>query len=88
MVGFLDPCNGIDDGYHWVLLHEGIDGGWWRLDGSECCCPFGITFGPGKRRNLSLALFGAMAPVGAAGGSLVSGAFVQNTEWKWLFFFL
>lgn len=48
----------------------------------------GITFGPGKRRNLSLALFGAMAPVGAAGGSLVSGAFVQNTEWKWLFFFL
>jgi MFS family permease len=48
----------------------------------------GITFGPGKKRNLSLALFGAMAPVGAAGGSLVSGAFVQNTEWKWLFFFL
>jgi hypothetical protein len=48
----------------------------------------GITFPPGKKRNLSLALFGAMAPVGAAGGSLVSGAFVQNTEWKWLFFFL
>jgi MFS family permease len=36
----------------------------------------------------AMALFGAMAPVGAAGGSLVSGAFVQNTQWKWIFFFL
>jgi MFS family permease len=48
----------------------------------------GITFPPGKQRNLSFALFGAMAPVGAAGGALVSAVFVQLTEWKWVFFFL
>jgi MFS family permease len=47
-----------------------------------------LTFPPGKKRNLSLALFGAMAPVGAAGGSLISGIIVQLTEWKWLFFML
>lgn len=48
----------------------------------------GINFPPGKKRNLGLALFGCMAPVGAAGGSLVSAVLVQLTEWKWLFFFL
>jgi len=48
----------------------------------------GITFPPGKKRNLGLALFGAMAPVGAAGGSLVSAIVVQLSEWKWLFFLL
>jgi MFS family permease len=37
---------------------------------------------------MGLALFGAMAPVGAAGGSLVAAAFVQEVQWKWLFFFL
>jgi hypothetical protein len=29
-----------------------------------------------------------MAPVGAAGGSLVSAVIVQLTEWKYLFFML
>ncbi|KAL8684577.1 MAG: hypothetical protein Q9218_008235, partial [Villophora microphyllina] len=48
----------------------------------------GITFSPGKKRNLGLGLFGAMAPVGAAGGSLVSAVIVQLSEWKWLFFML
>jgi hypothetical protein len=48
----------------------------------------GITFPPGRRRNIAVALFGACAPVGAAGGSIVAGAFVQETQWKWLFFFL
>jgi MFS family permease len=48
----------------------------------------GINFPPGKQRNLAMGLFGAMAPVGAAGGSLVSAVFVQLTEWKWTFFFL
>lgn len=48
----------------------------------------GMTFPPGKQRNLSFALFGAMAPVGAAGGSLIAAVFIQLTEWKWLFFFL
>jgi len=48
----------------------------------------GITFSAGKKRNLGLALFGAMAPVGAAGGSLVSAIVVQLSEWKGLFFLL
>ena len=46
------------------------------------------TFPPGKLRNIAMGSFGAMAPVGAAGGSLVSAAFVQQTEWKYLFIFL
>ncbi len=48
----------------------------------------GITFPPGTKRNIGFALFGAMAPVGAAGGSLVSGVMVQLLEFKWLFFML
>ncbi len=46
------------------------------------------TFPPGKQRNIAMGLFGAMAPIGAAGGSLIAAVFVQLTEWKWLFFFL
>jgi MFS family permease len=48
----------------------------------------GITFPPGKKRNLALALFGSMAPVGAAGGSLVSAVIVQLSHFKWMFFLL
>ncbi len=48
----------------------------------------GINFPPGKQRNLAISLFGAMAPIGAAGGGLVSGVIVQLSEWKWLFFLL
>lgn len=48
----------------------------------------GITFPPGPKRNLGFALFGAMAPVGAAGGSLVAAVIIQLSHWKWLFFFL
>jgi hypothetical protein len=35
-----------------------------------------------------MALFGAMAPVGAAGGSLIAGVFFQEVQWKWFFLFL
>ncbi|KAF2102806.1 MFS general substrate transporter [Rhizodiscina lignyota] len=48
----------------------------------------GITFPPGKQRNIAFALFGAMAPVGAAGGGVIAGIFMQWTDWPWLFFFL
>lgn len=48
----------------------------------------GITFPPGKNRNLGMGLFGAMAPVGAAGGSLVLAVIIQLSEWKWLFLLL
>ncbi|KAG9235205.1 major facilitator superfamily domain-containing protein [Amylocarpus encephaloides] len=45
------------------------------------------TFPPGNWRNTAMGLFGAMAPVGAAGGSVIAALFVQLTEWKWVFFF-
>jgi MFS family permease len=47
-----------------------------------------ITYPPGKARNISVGLFGAMAPVGAAGGSVFPGLFGQLSPWWWLFFFL
>ncbi|KAF7556465.1 hypothetical protein G7Z17_g1461 [Cylindrodendrum hubeiense] len=47
-----------------------------------------ITFPPGKMRNISIGVFGAMAPIGAAGGSVFSGFFGQLAPWWWLFFFL
>ena len=48
----------------------------------------GIHIPPGPRRNIGFALFGAMAPVGAAGGSLVGAVVVQLTGWPWVFFLL
>ncbi|KIV81360.1 hypothetical protein PV11_03551 [Exophiala sideris] len=47
-----------------------------------------ITFPPGRMRNITVSMFGAMAPVGAAGGSIWPGIFVQLTPWKYLFIFL
>jgi MFS family permease len=46
------------------------------------------TFPPGKLRNIAMGSFGAMAPIGPPGGSVLAALFVQLTEWKWLFFFL
>ncbi|KAI0914181.1 MFS general substrate transporter [Ustulina deusta] len=48
----------------------------------------GITFPPGNKRNLGFALFGAMAPVGAAGGGLIGAIVIQLAGWKWSFFLL
>ncbi|UKZ56489.1 hypothetical protein TrVGV298_010326 [Trichoderma virens] len=45
-------------------------------------------FPPGKMRNITVGLFGAMAPIGAAGGSVFPGFFGQLAPWWWLFFFL
>ncbi|KFY43543.1 hypothetical protein V495_03903 [Pseudogymnoascus sp. VKM F-4514 (FW-929)] len=47
----------------------------------------GHTFPPGKMRNLAMGLFGAMAPIGAAGGCVVAALLAQLTHWKWVFFF-
>ncbi|KAF4820507.1 putative MFS-type transporter [Colletotrichum siamense] len=47
-----------------------------------------ITNPPGKARNIAVGLFGAMAPIGAAGGSVFPALFGQLTQWWWLFFFL
>ncbi|KAH6699982.1 major facilitator superfamily domain-containing protein [Leptodontidium sp. MPI-SDFR-AT-0119] len=47
-----------------------------------------ITFPPGKIRNIAFGLFGAMGPIGAAGGSVFAGLFVQLTPWKYVFIFM
>lgn len=48
----------------------------------------GIECPPGPKRNLGFALFGAMAPVGAVGGSLLGAIIIQLSEWKWVFLFM
>lgn len=47
-----------------------------------------IAFPPGLMRNIWVGMFGAMGPVGAAGGTVFPGFFGQLTEWWWLYFFL
>lgn len=47
-----------------------------------------IIFPPGKERNVALALFAAMGPVGGCGGCLIDGILFQWTDWTWIFFFL
>lgn len=46
------------------------------------------TFPPGKERNLALALFASMGPVGGAGGCTIDGILFEWVDWTWLFFFL
>ncbi|KAK3066982.1 hypothetical protein LTR53_016403 [Teratosphaeriaceae sp. CCFEE 6253] len=41
----------------------------------------------GWRRGGAFGMFGAMAPVGAAGGALIASVIVQLAPWKWSFFF-
>ncbi|KAM0453360.1 hypothetical protein ACHAO4_004953 [Trichoderma viride] len=45
------------------------------------------SFPPGIGRLIWVGLFGAMAPVGAGGGSIFPGFFGQLLPWWWLFFF-
>lgn len=71
-----------------MCLMRGLCGAGGGLMAPNIVALIGVTFPPGSRRNLGMALFGAMAPVGAAGGSLVAAAIVQLTHWKWLFFML
>ncbi|XXH05336.1 hypothetical protein Hte_011762 [Hypoxylon texense] len=44
----------------------------------------GITNPPGFVRNLSLAFFGASAPIGGYIGALITGGFVENTSLVWI----
>jgi hypothetical protein len=71
-----------------VCLMRGLCGVGGGLMVPNIVALIGVTFPPGKRRNLGMALSGAMAPVGAAGGSLVAAVLVQLAHWKWLFFML
>lgn len=48
----------------------------------------GTTFPPGRKRNSSLGLFGAGAPIGGWVGALFAGLLAELTPWKWLFIFM
>ncbi|EKM52644.1 uncharacterized protein PHACADRAFT_186753 [Phanerochaete carnosa HHB-10118-sp] len=54
----------------------------------NCVALLCITFPPGAMRNIALGLFGAAAPIGAAGGGALCGLIIQFAPWKWMFFFL
>jgi EmrB/QacA subfamily drug resistance transporter len=43
-----------------------------------------VTFPPGPRRNLALAVFGSMVALGSVGGMVVGGALTQF-NWRWIF---
>lgn len=45
----------------------------------------GSTYGPGKRKNLIFAMFGATAPNGSIVGSVFAAIFTQLAWWPWLF---
>ncbi|KAI1105728.1 MFS general substrate transporter [Jackrogersella minutella] len=48
----------------------------------------GITNPPGFARNLSLAFFGASAPIGGYLGALITGGFLQSAPLVWMFVFI
>uniref|UniRef100_A0A8H7NHS9 Major facilitator superfamily (MFS) profile domain-containing protein n=1 Tax=Bionectria ochroleuca TaxID=29856 RepID=A0A8H7NHS9_BIOOC len=72
-------------GAWWVLWHL-LEPGAFMVPNSVALLAINIP--PGKMRNIAMGLFGAMAPIGAAGGSVFGALFAQLTHWKWLFFFL
>ncbi|KAI2622363.1 MFS general substrate transporter [Hypoxylon sp. NC1633] len=48
----------------------------------------GITNPPGFARNLSLAFFGASAPIGSYLGALITGGFLGSASLVWMFVFI
>lgn len=48
----------------------------------------GITFPPGKMRNLTFGCIGFGAPVGGVGGILLLGVFIEFASWRWFFFMM
>lgn len=48
----------------------------------------GISFPPGKMRNLCLGFFGFGAPVGGTLGVVLIGVCVEWVEWRWFFFIM
>ncbi|KAJ5302314.1 hypothetical protein PENANT_c008G08036 [Penicillium antarcticum] len=69
-------CGGFADNLVSMCFMRGLCGVGGGLMIPNIVALLGITFPPGRKRNLGFALFGAMAPVGAAGGSLVSAVIV------------
>ncbi|KAF5879080.1 putative efflux pump antibiotic resistance protein [Botrytis fragariae] len=75
-------CGGFSDNLISMCIVRGLCGIGGGLMIPNFVALLGITFPPGKKRNLSFALFGA------AGGSLVGAVIIQLSDWKWLFFML
>jgi MFS family permease len=71
-----------------LALFRGLSGIGAALIVPNAVALLGHTFPPGLGRNIAMGVFGAMAPIGAAGGSVISALLVQLTAWRWLFFFL
>lgn len=46
----------------------------------------GVTYQPGKFRNLSLGFFSASAPIGEPLGTILCGVIMKYASWKWIFF--
>ncbi|KAJ9134112.1 Major facilitator superfamily [Pleurostoma richardsiae] len=44
------------------------------------------TIPPGKVRNITLAFFGASAPIGGYIGAIWAGALIEFVNWNWIFF--
>lgn len=81
-------CGGFSNNLVSICIMRGLCGIGGGLMVPNIVALLGITFPPGKKRNLAMGLFGAMAPVGAVGGSLVGAVIIQLSEWKWVFLWL
>ncbi|KAL8846244.1 MAG: hypothetical protein Q9221_008657 [Calogaya cf. arnoldii] len=81
-------CGGFANNLVSICIMRGLCGIGGGLMVPNIVALLGITFPPGKKRNLGMGLFGAMAPVGAVGGSLVGAVIIQLSEWKWVFLWL
>lgn len=81
-------CGGFANNLVSICIMRGLCGIGGGLMVPNIVALLGITFPPGKKRNLGIALFGAMAPVGAVGGSLIGAVIIQLSEWKWVFLWL
>lgn len=81
-------CGGFSNNLVSMCITRGLCGIGGCLMVPNIVALLGITFPPGKKRNLAMGLFGAMAPVAAVGGSLIGAVIIQLSDWKWVFLWL
>jgi MFS family permease len=81
-------CGGFSDSIARVCATRAICGIGGALMVPSIIALIGINIPPGHKRNIGFAFFGAMSPVGAAGGSLVGAVIVQLAHFKWIFLLL
>jgi len=80
--------NGFCDNFIAFNIARGLSGIGSAMIVPNAVAIIGITFPPGRARNLVIGFFGAGAPVGGWTGALLSGVFTELTPWKWLFIFM